>query len=279
MRRRVRIIGLPPTTRYHNRRAVVLPSPTLSPYLFYPRVSFRLSQRVKTNAVCFVCFESNFITRLMHSDLSMKPPSTIPAFVLSLWDINSDNPFPPFPPRQKKTNETQDKRTAPFSHPAIEEEASRCCPCCFFFFPFPVGRRAFGLVYPAPPAYEDVDAHTPASGYIGPVWDAASGPVSPLLLPRALPFPFPPLRHHGEVPRSSLAVEPERSRWSRRLALHAWSAVTHPVMLERPTVQIRRWSPAQLNALMSSNPLAARQVRYRFKQVRMAINFTAGYDY
>jgi hypothetical protein len=147
MRRRVRIIGLPPTTRYHNRRAVVLPSPTLSPYLFYPRVSFRLSQRVKTNAVCFVCFESNFITRLMHSDLSMKPPSTIPAFVLSLWDINCDNPFPPFTPRQKKTNETQDKRSAPFSHPAIEEEASRCCPCCFFFFfPFPVGRRAFGLV-------------------------------------------------------------------------------------------------------------------------------------
>jgi hypothetical protein len=29
------------------------------------------------------CFESNFITRLMHSDLSMKPPSTIPTFVLS----------------------------------------------------------------------------------------------------------------------------------------------------------------------------------------------------
>jgi hypothetical protein len=31
----------------------------------------------------FVCFDSNFITRLVHSDLSMKPPSTIPAVVLS----------------------------------------------------------------------------------------------------------------------------------------------------------------------------------------------------
>jgi hypothetical protein len=38
-------------------------------------------------------------------------------------------------------------------------------------------------------AHKDVDAHTPAPGYISPGRDAASRPVPHLLLP--LPFPFP----------------------------------------------------------------------------------------
>jgi hypothetical protein len=41
-----------------------------------------------------LCFESNFITRLMHSDSSMKPPSTVPARFLSV--ASSKSPAPPF---------------------------------------------------------------------------------------------------------------------------------------------------------------------------------------
>jgi hypothetical protein len=202
----------------------------------------------------------------MHSDLSMKPPSTIPAFVLSLLASTEATPSPRSPPDKRKQMKRKIKRSAPFSHPAIEEEASRCCPCCFFFFPFPVGRRAFGLVYPAPPPPMKTLTLTPPpraiAAQVGTPPTDRCPPFFSLGLPSSFPpSSIPPLRHHGEVPRSSLVVEPER--WGRpgRLALHAWSApVTHPVMLERPTVQIRRWSPAQLNALMSSNPLAARQV-------------------
>jgi hypothetical protein len=44
-----------------------------------------------------------------------------------------------------KQMKARPKEVHPSSHPAIEKEAGRFCPCCFFF-PFPAGRRAFGLV-------------------------------------------------------------------------------------------------------------------------------------
>jgi hypothetical protein len=56
--------------------------------------------------VASVCFESNFITRLMDSDLSMnlKPPSTIPAFVLSdvFGALTAATASPHSPPDKRK---------------------------------------------------------------------------------------------------------------------------------------------------------------------------------
>jgi hypothetical protein len=62
------------------------------------------------------------------------------------------HPTSPAPPpgaktkSKTKTKEKQDrKKVILASHPAIEEEAGRCC-LCYFFFPVRAGQRAFGLV-------------------------------------------------------------------------------------------------------------------------------------
>jgi hypothetical protein len=96
----------------------------------------------------------------------------------------------PFIPLEHNKQKATQKEANPSSHPAIEEEPSRRCLCCFFF-PVPAGRPAFGLEKPAPPANEDIDAHTPVPGYIDPSWDTANRPVPHLLPP--LPFPSLPL--------------------------------------------------------------------------------------
>jgi hypothetical protein len=37
-------------------------------------------------------------------------------------------------------------------------------------------------------------------------------------------------------------------------------SVHHPVMLQRPSIPIRRWNTTQLHTLMTNNPAAAMQV-------------------
>jgi hypothetical protein len=52
----------------------------------------------------------------------------------------------------------------------------------------------------------------------------------------------------------------------------------HPSMLERPTVQILALVASSTERSDELKP-TCRKASYGIKQVRMAINFTAGYDY
>jgi hypothetical protein len=55
------------------------------------------------------CFESNFIMRLMHSSLSMKPPSTVPALILSA--ASKASTAAPQTPKGKTNAKTKSKHS------------------------------------------------------------------------------------------------------------------------------------------------------------------------
>jgi hypothetical protein len=138
------------------------------------------------------------------------------------------SPLTPLPPKTNETNESKTKRSAPFLSSCHRRRSGSLLPL-LLLLSLSCWPACLRLGTASAHAYKDVDSYTPAPSYlyIGPGWDAASGPGVHLLLP--LPFPFLPFHlppsllrfTTGEVPMSWAAVEPERSG---RLALHAWSA-------------------------------------------------------
>jgi hypothetical protein len=136
--------------------------------------------------------------------------------ILSSWtkppfEAPQGSPSPHSTTRQKKQTESKTKRSAPPFLSSCHRRRSGSLMPLLLLLPLSCRPACLRLGVVSARAYKDVDAHTPAPGYISPGWDAASGPGSHLLLP--LPFPSLPLHLLPSLFR--LTTGRIRCRWGR----------------------------------------------------------------